>query len=74
MNYQTLISDEKARLVMIILEAINEPIEFDEFQETIGLMIENIPGLEFLCDDSFSTLVNDCWEIYSTKPVAHYSE
>jgi hypothetical protein len=64
MKYQTLNSDEKIRLVNSILESIEEPIEFDEFQETIGLMIENIPGMESLSDDLFSALVNDCWEIF----------
>ena len=64
MNYQTLNSDEKNRLVTIILDSINESMEFDDFQETIGLLCENIPGLECLSDDSFSALVTDCWEIF----------
>jgi hypothetical protein len=54
MNYQTLNSDEKTRLVSIILDSIDESMEFDDFQETIGLLCENIPGLECLSDESFS--------------------
>ena len=46
MNYQTLNSDEKTRLVTIILDSIDESMEFDDFQETIGLLCEDIPGLE----------------------------
>lgn len=69
MNYQILNSDEKIRLVNSILESIEVPIEFDEFQETIGLISENIPGLESLSDDSFSELVKDCWEIFQESPL-----
>jgi len=57
MNYQTLNSDDKTRLISIILDSIDECIEFDDFQETIGLLCEDIPGLECLSDDSFSALV-----------------
>jgi hypothetical protein len=64
MNYQTLNTGEKIRLVMMILETIDEPMEFDDFQETIGLMCEDLPGLECLSVDSFSALVTDCWEIF----------
>ena len=64
MKYQSLNSEEKIRLVNSILESIEEPIEFYEFQETLGLMIENIPGLESISIDLFSALVNDCWEIF----------
>jgi hypothetical protein len=69
MNYQTLNSDEKNRLIMIILDSIDEPMEFDEFQETIGLFCEDIPGLECLSDDSLSALVTDCWEIFQHHPL-----
>ncbi len=64
MNYQTLNSDEKTRLVTIILDSIDESIELDDFQETIGLLCEDIPGLECLSDDSLSAFVMDCWEIF----------
>ena len=74
MNYQTLNSDEKTRLVTIILDSIDESMEFDDFQETIGLLCEDIPGLECLSDESFSALVTDCWEIFQHSPVAHFRE
>jgi hypothetical protein len=74
MNYQTLNSDEKIRLVNSILESIEEPIEFDDFQETIGLICENIPGLESLSDDSFSELIKDCWEIFMETPLPFSDE
>ena len=74
MNYQTLNSDEKTRLVTIILDSIDESIEFDDFQETISLLFEDIPGLECLSDDSLSALVMDCWEIFQHSPVAHFHE
>ena len=69
MNYQTLNSDEKTSLVTIILDSIDESIEFDDFQETISLLCEDIPGLECLSDDSLSALVMDCWEIFQQTPL-----
>jgi hypothetical protein len=69
MNYQTLNSDEKTRLVMIILDSIDELMEFDDFQETIGLLCEDIAGLECLSDESFSALVTDCWKIFQQTPL-----
>ena len=74
MNYQTLNSDQKNRLITTILDSIDESMEFDDFQETIGLLCEDIPGLECLSDESFSTLVTDCWEIFQHSPVAHFPE
>ena len=43
MNYQTLNSDEKTRLITTILDLVDELKEFDDFQETIGLLCEAIP-------------------------------
>ena len=74
MNYQTLNSDEKTRLVTIILGSIDESMDFYDFQETISLLCEDIPGLECLSDDSLSALVTDCWEIFQHSPVAHFHE
>ena len=74
MNYQTLNSDEKTRLITIILDSIDSLMEFDDFQETVGLLCEEIPGLECLSDESFSALVTDCWEIFQHSPVAHFHE
>ena len=74
MNYKTLNSKEKKRLVMIILDSMDERMEFDDFQETIGLLCEDIPGLECLSDESFSSLVTDCWENFQHSPVAHFHE
>ena len=74
MNYQTLNSDEKTRLVSIILDSIDESMEFDDFQETIGLLCEDIPGLECLSNESFSALVTDCWEIFQHSPVVPFQE
>jgi hypothetical protein len=65
MNYQELNADEKQRLVMMILEELEEPITFDEFEETLGLLCEDIAGLECLSGDSFSALVIDCWDRHS---------
>ena len=69
MNYQTLNSDEKTRLITTFLVSIDECIEFDDFQETISLLCEDIPGLEFISDDSLSALVMDCWEIFHQTPL-----
>ena len=69
MNYQTLNTDEKTRLITTILDSIDEPIEFDNFQETISLLCEDIPGLECLSDESFSALLTDCWEIFQQTPL-----
>jgi hypothetical protein len=69
MNYQTLNSDEKTRLITIILDSINSLMSFDDFQETISLLCEDIPGLEFISDDSLSALVMDCWEIFQHHPL-----
>ncbi|MGR9117583.1 MAG: hypothetical protein ACU85E_17705, partial [Gammaproteobacteria bacterium] len=57
-------SAEKARLVMIILDSVDKPMEFDDFQETVGMLCEDIPGLECISDDFLSELIMDCWEIY----------
>ena len=64
MNYNTLNSDEKALLVSIILDSTEEPMEFDDFQDTIDLLCEDIPGLECLSEKSFAALVMDCSEIF----------
>jgi hypothetical protein len=69
MKRHTLSSNEKNRLVTIILDFTDEPMEFDDFQENIGLLCEDIPGLECLSDKSFSALVNDCWKIYQKTPL-----
>ena len=69
MNYQTLNSDEKTRLVKIILDSVDESMELNDFQETISLLYEDIPGLEFISDDSLSALVMDCWEIFQHHPL-----
>ena len=69
MNYQTLYYDEKTRLIRIILNSVDESMEFDDFQVTIGLLCEDIPGLECLSDDTFSALVMDCWEIFRHQPL-----
>jgi hypothetical protein len=74
MNYQNLTSGEKARLVVIILESVDGSMEFDEFQDAVGLLCEDIPGLGNLSEDSFSALVMDCWEIYLAKSVAPSAE
>ena len=69
MNYPPLNPDEKTRLITTILDSIDELIAFDDFQETIGLLCEDIPGLEFISDDSLSALVMDCWEIIRHHPL-----
>ena len=56
MNYQTLNSDEKTRLITNILESIDELIAFYDFQETISLLCEDIPGLECLCQSLFDVI------------------
>ena len=53
MNYQTQNYDEKTRLIRIILDSVNELKAFDDFQETIGLLCDAIPGLECLCQSLF---------------------
>ena len=69
MNYQTLNSDENARLITTILDSIDELMVFDDFQETISLLSEDIPGLECQSDESLSALVMDCWEIFQQNPL-----
>ena len=54
MNYQTLNSDEKTQLITTILDLVDELKEFDDFQETISLLCEDIPGLECLCQSLFN--------------------
>jgi len=56
MNYQTLNYDAKTRLIRIILDSVDESMEFDDFQETIGLLCEAIPGLECLCQLLFAII------------------
>lgn len=70
MNHQTVADAEKVKLVSIILETSDQAIDFDLFEELIGILSEDIPGLEFLSDDQLSSLADDCWEIYLAHPVA----
>ena len=56
MNYQTLNSDEKTRLITTILVLVDELKEFDDFQETISLLCEDIPGLKCLCQSLFDVI------------------
>ena len=56
MNYQTQNYDEKTRLIRIILDSVNELKAFDDFQETIGLLCEAIPRLEYLCQSFFDLI------------------
>jgi hypothetical protein len=65
-TYQTLTRDEKARLVMAILEETDEEMDFDDFQEAIGFLCEDIPGLEGIADEALESLIADCWAIYSS--------
>jgi len=55
-NYQTLNYDEKTRLIKTILDLVDELKEFDDFQETISLLCEDIPGLECLCQSLFDVI------------------
>ena len=70
MNNHITTQDEKTKLVTIILESSEHPIEFDLFGEMIAVMSEDIPGLEFLSEENLSSLTADCWEIYQQNPVA----
>jgi hypothetical protein len=70
MKYQALNSDEKTRLITTILDSVDELMSFEYFQEVIGLLCENIPGMECLSDDSLSALVMDCWEIFQHHPLS----
>ena len=54
MNYQTLNSDEKTQLITTILVLADELKEFDDLQETISLLCEDIPGLKCLCHRSLT--------------------
>jgi len=56
MNYHTLNYDAKTRLIRIILDSVDESMEFDDFQETIGLLCEAISGLECLCQSLFDVI------------------
>lgn len=74
MSYQTFTDADKINLVSIILETSDQAIDFDLFQELIGILSEDIPGLEFLSDDQLSSLTTECWEIYLASPVAPTAE
>lgn len=66
MNYQTLTQDEKVRLVEAVKDQIDgRPITFDDFEDLVGLVCEDIAGLECLSDGDFGALVSECWSIYS---------
>ena len=38
------------------MDSVDESMEFDDFQETIGLLCEAIPGLELLCQSLFDVI------------------
>lgn len=64
MKTQKLSTKEKAELVQLIIESVEDPIDFDEFQEMFGQLCEDIPGLESISEKQFTNLVTDCWEIF----------
>jgi len=70
MNYNTITQADKANLVAIIVESSEEPLDFDLFSEIVATLSEDVPGLEFISDESLASLISDCWEIYLAQPVA----
>jgi hypothetical protein len=70
MNDHTMTQDEKSKLVTIILESSEYPIDFDLFSELIAVLSEDIPGLEFLSEDELSCLISDCWEMYQQNQLS----
>ena len=65
MNYHTLTQKEKVRLVETVKDQVDgRPLTFEDFQDLVGLLCEDIAGLECLSDEDLATLVSECWSIY----------
>jgi hypothetical protein len=65
MNYQTLSEEEKVRLVEAVKDHIDgRAITFEDFGDLVGLLCEDIAGLECLSDEDLASLVSECWSLY----------
>jgi hypothetical protein len=57
--------EEQVRLVEAIIEDTNgQPITFDDFQDRVGLLCEDIAGLECLPQEQFARQVSEVWSLY----------
>jgi hypothetical protein len=65
MNDYALMPEEQVRLVEAIIEDTNgQPITFDDFQDRVGLLCEDIAGLECLSEEQLARLISEAWALY----------
>jgi hypothetical protein len=65
MNDYALMPEEQVRLVEAIIDDFGGcDLSRDDFQERIGLLCEDIPGLECLPEEQFARLVAEAWSLY----------
>jgi hypothetical protein len=55
---------EVKRLVEAIIEDRGTGLSYDDFSETVGLYLENVPGCESLRRKEFERIVKECWKCY----------
>jgi hypothetical protein len=47
-----------------IIEDRGRGLSYDDFTETVGLYLENVPGCESLGRKEFERIVKECWKYY----------
>ncbi len=56
---------EKKRLAQVIVDSqFCKDMSFDDFQDLIGFLCEDIPGLECMQPEVLESLATECWSIY----------
>ncbi len=71
MNYQLINLDQKRQLIDIIQETSLYEIQFDEFEEQLTGLIDDIAGLDCLTTKELSTLINECWYLFQKQSFHH---
>jgi hypothetical protein len=57
---------ELKRLVDVVVEDRGRGLSYEDFTETVGLYLENVPGCESMQQKEFERIVKDCWRYYRT--------
>jgi hypothetical protein len=55
---------ELKRLVDAVIEDRGSGLSYDDFTETVGLYLENVPGCESMRRKEFERIVKEGWKYY----------
>jgi hypothetical protein len=62
------LTDEQRDMLLGIIEVFKgHYVERDEFSETMGQLLEDVPGLEILSESKRATFLNELWRMYSWR-------